>query len=94
MNNKTIRVKLGSLFKISLDSNPTTGYQWEVNFNRDYIQLKSRNFVSSNSKLGGGGREHFSFKPLKLGKATITLQYMRSWEHKTIKKEKFIIEII
>ncbi|UCC18174.1 MAG: protease inhibitor I42 family protein [Promethearchaeota archaeon] len=94
MNNKVIRVKLGDIFKISLDSNPTTGYQWELKFDPNYLQLEDRTYIPSNSKLGGRGREYFSFKSLKNGKPKITMQYKRSWESTEIKKEVFFVEII
>lgn len=94
MNNKIIKVKLGNIFKLSLDSNPTTGYRWEVNFDSDFIKLEKKIYTQSNSKLGGGGKEHFSFISLKYGKTTITMQYKRSWKKTEIKKEKFLIEII
>ncbi|MFX1420307.1 MAG: protease inhibitor I42 family protein [Promethearchaeota archaeon] len=94
MNNKVIRVELGIIFKISLDSNPSTGYQWEVKFDPNYLRLEDRALVLANSKLGGGGREHFSFKSLKYGKTKIAMLYKRSWESIEIKKEEFFIEII
>ena len=94
MNQKIIKVKLGDVFEVSLDSNPSTGYQWDVDFDSDFLKIKEKSYMPLSPKLGGGGKEHFSFLSLKHGKTTITLQYKRSWEEKVIKKEKFEIEII
>ena len=94
MNYKTIKVKLGNSFKISLDSNPSTGYQWELDYDTNFITLEKKSYTPSNSKLGGGGKENFSFLSLRSGKTTITMQYKRTWEKSEIKKEKFLIEII
>ncbi|MFX1258474.1 MAG: protease inhibitor I42 family protein [Promethearchaeota archaeon] len=94
MNQKINEVKLGDVFKVSLDSNPSTGYRWEVDFDTDYIKLKEKFYIPLSSKLGAGGKESFSFSTLKHGKTAITMQYKRSWEKKVIKKEIFVIEII
>jgi len=91
---KIIKVKLGATFKLSLDSNPSTGYQWEIDFDSDFLKLEETYYTPVGSKLGGGGKEHFSFLPLKHGKTTITMLYKRNWEKIEIKKEKFLIEII
>jgi predicted secreted protein len=94
MNNKTIKVNFGKRFKISLYSNPTTGYRWEPNFDGDFLRLEQKTYNPENSKLGSGGKEHFIFLSLKYGKTTITMQYKRSWDKSEIKQEKFLIEII
>jgi inhibitor of cysteine peptidase len=94
LNFKTIKVNLGNSFKISLDSNPSTGYQWELDFDTNFITLEKKSYNPSNSKLGGTGKEHFIFLPLRSGKTTITMQYKRTWEKSEIIKEKFLVEII
>jgi predicted secreted protein len=94
MNSKIIKVKLGTTFKLSLDSNPSTGHRWELVYDTDFIKLEEKSYTPLNSKLGGGGKEHFSFLSLRYGKTTITMQYKRSWEKTEIKKEKLLIEII
>ncbi len=94
MNQKIIKVKLGDVFKVSLGSNPSTGYRWDADFDTSFVELKEKSYMPLSPKLGGGGTEHFSFLSLTRGKATITMQYKRSWEEKVIKKEKLVIEII
>ncbi|NVM37723.1 MAG: protease inhibitor I42 family protein [Candidatus Lokiarchaeota archaeon] len=94
MNQKILKVKFGDVIEVSLDSNPSTGYRWDADFDTDFLKLKEKYYIPLSSKLGGGGKEQFSFLSLKHGKTTITMQYKRSWEKKVIKKEKFVIEII
>ncbi len=70
-------------FEISLPSNPSTGYQWMVEEISDESVVKFVNstFVSSGSEMpGSGGTEVLTFWAEKEGMATITLQYLRSWE--------------
>ncbi|MFW9867581.1 MAG: protease inhibitor I42 family protein [Candidatus Thorarchaeota archaeon] len=93
MDSKIIKVKFGDIFNLSLDSNPSTGYRWEINFDTNYLKLEETHYTPVNSKLGGGGKQYFSFLPLKNGKTTITMLYKRNWEKIEIKKEKFLIEI-
>jgi inhibitor of cysteine peptidase len=70
-------------FDISLPSNPSTGYQWMVREISDESIVKYINstFVSSGNQMpGSGGTEVLTFWAEKEGTATITLQYLRSWE--------------
>ena len=94
MNQNIIKVKLGDIFEVVLDSNPSTGYRWEVDFDTEFVKLEEKSYMPLSSKFGGGGREQFRYLSLKHGKTTITMQYKRSWEKRIIKKEKFVIEII
>jgi inhibitor of cysteine peptidase len=81
-----IAVTVGQEFKISLQSNPTTGYQWEFAKRPDQRFLKGlgTKFEPSRSELAGaGGTQVWTFKALAEGKITLELRYDRSWEKKT-----------
>jgi inhibitor of cysteine peptidase len=70
-------------FDISLPSNPSTGYQWMVNEISDESVVKyvKSTFVPSGEQMpGSGGTEALTFRAEREGTATITLQYVRSWE--------------
>ena len=77
----TIEAKMGDMFSIVLDANPTTGYQWEVEFDSDNIQLIDREYVTSSKEPlpGTGGYETFNFFALKPGNTNIKFSYLRSW---------------
>lgn len=90
-----IRTKNGDYFFVVLEANPTTGYQWEVDFNPDYIQLADREYVPSSPELvGSGGEEFFSFLALKSGETEITFSYLRPWEKETPPIDEKVYEII
>jgi inhibitor of cysteine peptidase len=81
---KEIAVSAGDSFKVSLESNPTTGFSWpeqaQVN---DTAVLKQMNheYVEPDSELmGAPGQEVWTFKALKKGTATISMEYSRTWE--------------
>lgn len=83
--------KVGETFEITLESNPTTGYMWEWSNNKDstVVAKVSNKYEGSKPAIpGSGGVEVFTFKALKAGKATLKLQYKRSWEKGFIKEKK------
>ncbi len=77
-------VRLKQAFRISLESNPTTGYKWSAEFDRSLLQLKGVTYNRDSSKpkkmMGVGGAETFVFVPIKPGGTTINFQYKRPWE--------------
>jgi inhibitor of cysteine peptidase len=87
-------VRIGSEFKISLESNPTTGYKWEAWFDENLVKLKSDTFNRpSDARIGQGGTQAFTFLPVKAGKTTIEFLYKRSWEKEPAKKKQYKISI-
>jgi len=80
---KTLRVKAGKEFVITLGSNITTGYQWQLSkaVDRQYLLLVGLRYVTKKPGLAGsGGREEWIFKAVKPGTAIISFEYVRPWE--------------
>jgi inhibitor of cysteine peptidase len=78
-----VDVRAGDQIIITLDSNPSTGYTWEVkDLNTTILeQVGDPVFSSSNPGLVGSvGSLTITFKALKAGTATLTLVYHRPWE--------------
>ena len=78
-----IPASAGSAFVISLESNPTTGYSWQLASPPDPRILKkiSSEFVPGPpQRIGSGGREYWKFQALAPGRATVSLRYIRPWE--------------
>jgi len=93
---KNILVKAEENFIIKLDSNPTTGYQWQLAQAPDsnILELVFHEYQASQSKLmGAGGKEAWVFKARGPGKAKLTFQYLRPWEKSTkpVEITEFII---
>lgn len=87
-------VRIGSEFKISLESNPTTGYKWETKFDEKLVKLKSDTFNRpSDARIGQGGTQAFTFLPVKAGQTTIEFLYKRSWEKEPANKKHYTIII-
>ena len=77
-----ITVKKGDIFKITLKSNPTTGYQWNADFDETIIQLVDSSYKADEPQLmGSGGIEIFEFKVIGSNTDTnIKFSYARPWE--------------
>ncbi len=85
-------VTIGEEFLITLDSNPSTGYSWEADFDENYLMFKSKDFVPGkvNSEVvGAGGKEIFTFAPINAGETMVTMSYGRSWESKATEVKVF-----
>lgn len=80
---QTVNTKAGENFSVSLESNPTTGYQWEADFESDYVEFLDKQFVEYPQEpdiVGMGGRETFLFQALKSGETEIKFSYSRPGE--------------
>ncbi len=90
-----INTKNGDSFFMILAANPTTGYQWELDFNSSYVQLIDKKYIPSSPELiGSGGQETFNFLALKSGETDITFFYLRPWEKDKPPIEEKVYEII
>ncbi len=80
---KPIKVTVGQEFKITVPSNPTTGYRWQFAKAPDEKTLKllREDYEHPKSNLAGaGGKQVWTFKALAYGKTTLELNYIRPWE--------------
>ena len=73
-----LEAEAGKEFKIILDSNPTTGYHWEVmgELDESVVVFVSKNYKADGLQVtGSGGKDVWVFKAIAAGEATITLGY-------------------
>ncbi|HXV46467.1 MAG TPA: SIMPL domain-containing protein [Nitrososphaera sp.] len=80
--NTTVYTSTNEEFQVSLDSNPSTGYEWQVrSMDETIAKLVNDEYIPPESGLlGAGGRQVLTFEALEEGKTTIVLEYVRSWE--------------
>jgi inhibitor of cysteine peptidase len=84
-NGNQITVKSGEVITLTLESNPTTGYSWQIMDIDNVILVQdgdSEFTQASNSEglVGACGMETFRFEAIGVGEATLELGYMRPWE--------------
>ena len=95
---EVINAVAGDEFSITLESNPTTGYSWQLAqpLDEEMVKLVSSEYVPSRTDLvGAGGEEKWTFLALNKGVVRIVLKYVRPWEKdKPPAKEKtFLVRI-
>ena len=76
-------VTVGQELSITLASNVTTGYHWELAspLNEAMIQLVASEYKAPETKLTGvGGQEIWTFRAVGQGQTLIHLKYVRPWE--------------
>ena len=89
-----IQAKLNQPFDIFLDSNPTTGYRWTVDFDTHFLSGTEKPYLPSEPGLiGSGGQQVFTFKPIHVGKTTVSAVYKRPWENIAADERTFSIVI-
>ena len=69
---------------VSLCSNPTTGFKWELTEVTDekVLVYNDNEYIApeAGGVEGAAGTEVWTFKMLKAGSSNITMEYSRSWE--------------
>ena len=82
---------------IALESNPSTGYSWEAEYDSAMLELIEETFelgeYAKENIVGAGGTELFRFKGLNKGKTEITFNYKRSWETEVLETKVFTVEV-
>lgn len=97
-NGKTIKVHTGDLIRITLESNITTGYDWENadKVDKSILKLENNDYVSDphpEGMVGVGGNTVIVYRALKQGKTKVDLTYMQPWEPDADDIEKFNVTI-
>jgi len=82
---KQMAVTASNTFTVTLCSNATTGFQWSESAqisDQTVVQQTGHEFVSPENTgvVGAPGNEVWTFKALKKGTSTITMEYSRPWE--------------
>jgi inhibitor of cysteine peptidase len=85
-NGGQVEVESGKLLVVTLESNPSTGYRWELIENNESIlkQFGQAEYKPAETSdppvVGAGGWEIFRFKAVSAGQMALELVYHRSWE--------------
>lgn len=95
---ETVQVYAGDDFSIVLESNPTTGYSWQLSSlpGKELISFINSYFETKESAaVGASGRQVWIFKALKAGRTTIYFKYVRPWEKNLPpeREEHFTVDI-
>lgn len=91
-NGKTIDLTLNQTLVLTLDSNATTGYKWNLvgEPNAQVVKFISSNYNAPQTNpgvVGAGGTETWKFQAVGVGKTTFKLGYFRPFDPKDVAKE-------
>jgi inhibitor of cysteine peptidase len=96
---RPVKTRTGDRFVIVLDSNPTTGYGWQLgqSFDKTAFEVLEIRYEPSNDKrlAGAGGKQTWMFRALRAGNAVIDFEYLRPWEKDIppVKKIRFAVTV-
>jgi inhibitor of cysteine peptidase len=94
-----VELSPGQVLEVTLASNPTTGYSWEVSEVVESVltQMGEAEFLEalkeSEQLVGAGGTETFRFASAT-GETTLTLVYHRPWEKDVEPLETFTVQVV
>jgi len=95
-----VELEQGQILVVTLKSNPTTGYRWEVVETQESIleQMGEAEFKPSQTGepplVGAGGWEIFRFKAISAGQTSLKLVYHRPWEEGVEPVDTFSIQVV
>ena len=74
---------------LTLESNPTTGYQWIVEQDPEIFDISSEYIEdaaegATESMVGVGGKETFTLTPKKEGRTKINFLYKQPWDEESL----------
>ena len=94
-----VELTSGQVLEVTLESNPTTGYSWEIS-EVDAAVLSQMGDVEfreapkeGEQMVGVGGIETFRFASAT-GETTLTLVYHRPWEKDVEPLETFMVQVV
>ena len=82
---RELEVNVGNSFMVNLCSNPTTGFQWSESAqisDQTVLEQVECEFTppEQTGVAGAAGQRIWTFKALKQGKSTVSMEYSRPWE--------------
>lgn len=81
-NGNDVHLTVGDTVVVTLDANPTTGFNWEIEALNPLMmeQIGAAQFHSNSQMIGAAGKTIFTFKASSPGTCDLSLVYRRPWE--------------
>ncbi len=95
-NGTSVSLRAGQTLIIALKSNPTTGYDWQVDqADEKVVRVVKQDFqpASDPERLGAPGQTVVEFQAVSAGTTTLRLIYVRPWEKDVEPQETFQVRI-
>lgn len=88
----SLETKIGEEFEVALESNPTTGYDWEFIVDEKFEFISSK--FEAGSAVGERGKRIFKLKSKEKGFYKIKFEYKRPWEYTSLTLQEYIVEVL
>ena len=98
-----LNLKVGATLPLSIEGNPTTGYNWEYKSATGAVEVKDMGAQPKTAPkegehpmMGAPSMMNYGFRGVKAGKDTVTFVYRRSFEPESIapiKKIKWVVVV-
>ncbi len=94
-NGKSIPLHITDLLVLSLDENPTTGFQWAVESSGGgLVQLQASEYTQATGPgVGRGGQRKLTFKAQRVGTGQLKLKLWREWQGDDSIAERFALTL-
>lgn len=88
-------MSVGDKLTVTLESNPTTGYRWDVDGDLppQLALVGEPEFTPESSAMGAGGTEVWTFQAADAGSAKLGLKYWRSFEETVPPVKKWSVDV-
>ncbi|NOT86106.1 MAG: protease inhibitor I42 family protein [Methylococcaceae bacterium] len=94
-NGKTVYLETNDTFEVILESNPTTGHQWEVDQSDPTILKQGESeFIGTQGGVGSVGKQILHFKGITKGQTVLTAIYRRPFEKNIAPLKLFKLNIV
>lgn len=84
---QNLTMRKGQELILTLPSNPSTGYRWDITKQSHLLQQRKIGVYSADKSdplvVGGGGKITWDFEAVERGKDQLELVYHRPWEKDT-----------
>ena len=90
----------GQVLVVTLESNPSTGFRWEVvDLDESILRQAGESEFEVSDKRGppppgAGGHETFRFQAASAGQTTLQMVYHRPWEEGVEPLETFSLQVV
>lgn len=95
-NGGQVALGVGQTLVLTLKSNPTTGYKWQIaELDEAVLKGTSQEYKADQPVLlGSGGNEVWQFQAQSSGSTTLRLEYRRPWEEDVEPFQTFSVQVV
>ncbi len=94
-NGRSVSVRLGEQFRLTLPENASTGYRWAIDRNdAAFMEAQAPLAQYSAPGVGAAGSVAFIFQGKKAGTGEIVLKHWREWEGDASVIARFRIQVV